>query len=38
MSQIEMVSVQYDNFDIGLEYQRLSEGTQAGAVVTLSVK
>lgn len=34
MSQIEMVSVQYDDFDIGLEYQRLSEGTQAGAVVT----
>ncbi|GLT14226.1 molybdopterin guanine dinucleotide biosynthesis protein MoaE [Vibrio algivorus] len=30
----EMVSVQFEDFDIGIEYQQLAQGSDAGAVVT----
>lgn len=30
----EMVSVPYDDFDVGAEYEKLAQGAQAGAVVT----
>lgn len=30
----EMVSVQFEDFDIGAEYQQLAQGTDAGAIVT----
>lgn len=34
LNAFEMVSVPYDDFDVGEEYAQLAQGTQAGAVVT----